>query len=60
MIGSLGGFLGPYLTGAFKRLTGNFAVGLLVVGALGALGAGLCLALPKAAAREPEQAGNNG
>ena len=57
MIGSLGGFLGPYLTGAFKRSTGSFTVGLLVIGALGALGAGLCLALPKSAAKEPLEAG---
>ena len=55
MIGSLGGFAGPYLTGVFKRSTGNFTAGLLVVGGLGALGAGLCLALPKAAAKEPLQ-----
>ena len=57
MIGSLGGFSGPYLTGVFKRSTGNFTVGLLVVGGLGALGAALCLALPKSAAREPLQSG---
>ena len=53
MIGSLGGFAGPYLTGVFKRSTGNYTVGLLVIGALGAAGAGLCLALPKSAAKEP-------
>ncbi len=53
MIGSIGGFAGPYLTGVFKSRTHDFTAGLLVVGALGALGAGLCLALPKAAAKEP-------
>ena len=52
MIGSLGGFAGPYLTGVFKSWTHNYTVGLLVVGALGLLGAGLCVALPKAAVKE--------
>ena len=57
MIGSLGGFAGPYLTGVVKRSTGGFSAGLVVVGALGAVGAGLCRALPKAAAKEPLQQG---
>ena len=50
MIGSLGGFLGPTITGKLKDVTHGFASGLLVVGALAVVGAGLCLALPKKAA----------
>jgi ACS family tartrate transporter-like MFS transporter len=47
MIGSLGGFMGPYLTGRLKDLTHGFSGGLFVVGGLALVAAGLCLAIPK-------------
>ena len=45
MIGSLGAFSGPYLTGAMKDMTHGFKAGLLVVGALALVGGGLVLVL---------------
>jgi ACS family tartrate transporter-like MFS transporter len=45
MIGSLGAFAGPALTGRMRDLTHNFTAGLLVVGGLAIVGAGLCAAL---------------
>jgi MFS family permease len=47
MIGSLGGFAGPSLTGKLKDMTHNYTLGLLVIGALAVAGA-LCCALLKA------------
>ena len=46
MVGSLGGFSGPSLTGFLRDKTHGFSAGLLVIGGLAVLGAGLCLALP--------------
>ncbi len=43
MIGSLGAFAGPTLTGKMKDLTHNYSAGLLVVGGLAVLGAVLCV-----------------
>jgi ACS family tartrate transporter-like MFS transporter len=57
MIGSLGGFAGPALTGWLRDLTHNFAAGLLVIGGLAVVGAGLCAALQTAGAREPDRGG---
>lgn len=54
MIGSLGGFAGPALTGKLKDMTHGYTVGLLVVGALAMLGAGLCLALPRGQAGQTD------
>ena len=47
MVGSIGGFAGPTLTGKLKDMTHNFTAGLLVVGGLALLGAILCLLLPR-------------
>jgi sugar phosphate permease len=47
MIGSLGGFSGPYLTGRLKDMTHTFTVGLFVIAGLAAMGAVLCFLLPK-------------
>ncbi len=46
MIGSLGGFAGPALTGKLKDLTHNYAAGFLGIGALALIAAGLCCFLP--------------
>ena len=48
MIGSLGGFVGPTLTGKLKDATHSFSAGLLVVGGMAAVGAGLCWLLKPA------------
>ncbi|ADW67817.1 MFS transporter [Granulicella tundricola] len=48
MIGSIGGFVGPTLTGKLKDLTGNFTAGLLVISGLSLVGACLCIALKPA------------
>ncbi len=48
MIGSLGGFAGPALTGKLKDMTHNYTAGLLVIGGLAIVAAILCLLLPKA------------
>ena len=50
MIGSLGGFAGPALTGKLKDMTHNYTAGLLVIGGLAIVGAALCLVLPAAEA----------
>ncbi len=55
MIGSLGGFAGPAITGKLKDLTHTYTAGLLTIGACGLLGAILCLTLPKANPNEPAQ-----
>ena len=43
MIGSLGGFIGPSLTGKLRDMTHNYTTGLLVVGGITLAGAALCL-----------------
>ncbi len=48
MIGSLGGFVGPTLTGKLKDVTHTFSAGLLVVGGMAAVGAGMCWLLKPA------------
>lgn len=53
MIGSLGGFIGPYLTGRLRDSTHSFTVGLLTVGSTALLAVALCFALP---GREKENA----
>jgi len=45
MIGSLGGFLGPAMTGKLKDMTHDFSTGLLVIAGLAVVGAGLCAAV---------------
>jgi len=46
MVGGIGGFSGPYLTGRLKDLTHGYAGGLYTVAALAALGGVLCALLP--------------
>lgn len=48
MVGSLGAFAGPSLTGKMKDLTHNFTAGLLLVGGLALLGSLLCVLFVKA------------
>ncbi len=42
MVGSLGGFIGPSLTGKLRDMTQGYTVGLLTIGGMTLLGAGLC------------------
>jgi ACS family tartrate transporter-like MFS transporter len=49
ILGGVGGFLGPYLTGRMRDLTHGFAGGLYVVGGLAVLAAALAFAIPKPA-----------
>lgn len=46
MIGSLGGFAGPALTGKLKDVTHTYTVGLLLIAGLAIVAAGLCFLLP--------------
>jgi sugar phosphate permease len=57
MIGSLGGFIGPSLTGKLRDMTDNFSLGLLVLAGLTLLGAALCLALPPTRKPSADQPG---
>lgn len=52
MVGSIGGFLGPTLTGKLRDVTHNFTAGLLVIGGLALLGAMLCALLKVAPANQ--------
>ncbi len=52
MVGGVGGFLGPFMTGRLRDATHGYRVGLLLIGALAAVGAALCGALPKRAEEE--------
>jgi sugar phosphate permease len=45
IVGGLGGFSGPYMTGRLRDLTHSYTAGLLVIGAAAVAGAGLCFAL---------------
>jgi len=47
MVGSLGGFAGPALTGKLRDMTQNYTAGLLTIGGLAVVGAALCLSLKK-------------
>jgi ACS family tartrate transporter-like MFS transporter len=51
ILGGVGGFLGPYITGRMKDLTHGFSGGLYAVSGLTVLAALLCLAIPKAPAK---------
>jgi ACS family tartrate transporter-like MFS transporter len=44
-MGALGGFVGPYLLGIVKDRTGSFATGLLLLGAMVAVAAGVVLGM---------------
>ena len=45
MVGGVGGFLGPFLTGRLRDLTHGFSGGLYTIAGLSLVGAGLCFAL---------------
>ena len=45
MVGGVGGFLGPFLTGKLRDVTHGFSGGLYAIAALALVGAGLCFAL---------------
>ena len=45
ILGGIGGFIGPYLTGRLKDLTHSFSAGLFVIGGLAVVAAGLSLAM---------------
>lgn len=45
MVGGVGGFLGPFLTGRLRDLTHGFAGGLYTIAGLAVVAAGLCFAL---------------
>ena len=51
MIGSLGGFIGPSLTGKLRDMTHNYTAGLLVIAGMTLLGAVLCLFLKPVSGR---------
>ena len=53
MIGGVGGFLGPFLTGRLKDLTHGFSGGLYTIASLAAVAAALCFGLKS---RSPGQA----
>ena len=52
MVGGVGGFLGPFLTGRLRDLTHGFSGGLYTISGLALVGALLCFAL-KAPGNEP-------
>lgn len=52
-IGNLGGFFGSYLLGVIKDATGSYALGLLPLAGLSAIGCLLALLLGRSAPREP-------
>ena len=54
MVGGVGGFLGPFMTGRLRDLTHGFQAGLLVIGGLAVVGAGLCFLLNKPDENVPE------
>ncbi len=56
MVGGIGGFLGPFLTGRLKDLTHGFSGGLYTIAGLAALAAILCAAL-KSPENKPGEAG---
>ena len=45
MLGGVGGFLGPFLTGRLRDLTHGFSGGLFAIAGLTLIGAMLCFAL---------------
>jgi MFS family permease len=45
IVGGIGGFLGPWLTGRLRDVTHSFSAGLFVIGGLAVVAAGLSLAM---------------
>ena len=56
MVGGVGGFLGPFLTGRLKDLTHGFSGGLYTIAGLAALAAVLCVGLKSFSANEEKSA----
>ena len=56
MVGGVGGFLGPFLTGRLRDLTHGYSGGLFTIAGLALVGAALCAAL-KSPKTEPSSAG---
>ena len=54
MVGGIGGFLGPFLTGRLRDLTHGFSGGLYTIAGLAAMAAMLCFALKPQARAQPE------
>ena len=54
MVGGVGGFLGPFLTGRLRDLTHGFSGGLYTIAGLSLLGAGLCFALRSPGSKSPQ------
>ena len=54
MVGSVGSFVGPYLTGRLRDLTHGFTAGLLTVAGTTLIAALLCLALPGRGTLKPQ------
>ncbi len=54
MIGSLGAFAGPSLTGRMKDMTHNFTAGLLLIGGLALIGALLCILMLRGGEKKAE------
>lgn len=57
MVGGVGGFLGPYVTGRMKDLTHSFAGGLFTIAVLAVVGALLCLLIPREGKAEGQRTG---
>jgi ACS family tartrate transporter-like MFS transporter len=51
-VGNTGGFVGPYLLGYIKDLTQGFSVGLILIGAIVAVGGSVVLLLPEGSRRD--------
>ncbi len=56
MVGGVGGFLGPYLTGRLRDLTHGYAGGLYAIAGMAVVGALLCAALAKPEPDSPQNA----
>ena len=52
-MGALGGFVGPYLLGVVKDRTGSFTPGLLLLGAMAAVAAGMVLGMRRTERERP-------
>ena len=52
-VGSIGGFVGPYVVGRAKDLTGGYAAGMAIIAAVMILGAMATMRLRNAAELQP-------